>query len=121
MTLRASNVALLDPAVTISPNELYKNFHVLEHSTEDIHDAQILFLGNTHALQEHAWKIEWLIQRLYQKGDIVLVEYSGKYPRLFQTLRYSTPAMLPLNLKGWDSPVKEDKIEEKECIMVPKI
>ena len=50
------------------------NFHVLEHNVENVEDAKIIFLGEHYTLS-HKVKINWLLKKVYQLGDIVLVEH----------------------------------------------
>ncbi len=93
---------------------LEKNFHLLEKSSVGVEDSQIIFLGNTHYLQEQQWKISWLIQQLYQEGDIVLVESSNDNPESCSETQFVAKK---INLKGWDSKLREKENEEKECLI----
>ena len=55
---------------------LMGRFHVLENNLapEGLHQARIFFLGTTHYRISQAWIISSLIERLYQEGDLVLIE-----------------------------------------------
>jgi hypothetical protein len=90
------------------------NFHSVEKNHDKIQEAKIIFLGNTHYRQEHQWKISWLIQQMYQDGDIVLTETFYEHPIFCAESQFVAKQ---IHLKGWDSPAREREFDQKKCLI----
>lgn len=95
--------------------KLEEQFHVLEKSPQDLADSRIFFLGNTHYRKVQDLKISWLIQHLYQEGDLVLVEtHENQLIAFCPETRFVTK---PLKLSGWDSEIRQKESAQSNLLV----
>lgn len=83
------------------------NYTPMCTNISSLSDAQIIILPESHCSENDQIRNAWIINTLYRKGDVVLVESPNDEPQTFHQIN---KVSRKITVRGWDCPESDEAI-----------